>query len=92
MKKLSLLCVVVAATVLSGCETDRVVEHRTYSYSEPNRYGRVYYREPARRAYYRQPVRRAYHRDYYDDYYDSDRVALRYSGAPASPAAVNLGF
>jgi hypothetical protein len=97
MKSLSLIVVVAGSTLLTACETDTVVEHRRYSYSEPVRYRRGYYGEPLRRVYYREPVRRVYYRDYtfrdYDsDLYGPDHVALRYSGAPASPAAVNLGF
>jgi hypothetical protein len=97
MKSLSLIVVVAGSVVLTACETHRVVEHRNYSYPESARYRRVYYREPVRRIYYREPVRRVYYRDYtfrdYDsDLYGPDHVALRYSGAPASPAAVNLGF
>jgi hypothetical protein len=95
MKSLTLIVVLAGSALLTGCETDTVVERRV-SYSEPVRYSRAYYRTPARRVYYREPVRRVYYRDawhdYDDDLYGPDRVALRYSGAPASPAAVNLGF
>jgi hypothetical protein len=98
MKSLSLIVVLAGGALLTACETDTVVEHRHYSYSEPVRYRRVSYGEPTRRVYYyREPVRRVYYRDYRwhdddDDLYGPDHVALRYSGAPASPEAVNRGF
>jgi hypothetical protein len=95
MKNVSLILVLAGSALLTACETDRVVEHR-HSYSEPVRYRRAYYSERPRRVYYREPVRRVYYRNYGyrndENWYDADRVALRYSGAPASPAAVNLGF
>jgi hypothetical protein len=96
MKSLSLIVVLAGGALLTACEYEGV--HRHYSYSEPVGYRRVYYGEPARRAYYyRGPVRRVYYRDYGwydndDDLYGPDHVALRYSGAPASPEAVNRGF
>jgi hypothetical protein len=95
MKSLSLIVVLAGSALLTACET---AEHRHYSYySEPARYRRVYYGEPVRRVYYREPVRRVYYRgyalrDHDEDLYGPDHVALHYSGAPASPAAVNLGF
>jgi hypothetical protein len=97
MKSLSLIVIAAGSALLTACETHSVTEHRRYSYSEPVRYRRVYYGEPGQRVYYREPVRRVYYRDYTfrdynDDLYGPDHVALRYSGAPASPAAVNLGF
>ena len=96
MKSLSLMAVLVGSALLSACETATVVEHRHHPYYEP-RYRRAYYGEPVRRVYYREPVRRAYYRgytyhDHDDDLYGPDHVALNYFGAPASPAAVNLGF
>jgi hypothetical protein len=97
MKSLSLIVVLAGGALLTACETE-TVEHRHYSYSEPVRYRRVYYGDPARRVYYyREPVRRVYYRDYRwhdddDDLYGPDHVALHYSGAPASPEAVNRGF
>jgi hypothetical protein len=94
MKSLSLIIVLVGSTLLTACET---AEHRYYTYAEPVRYRRVYYGDGVRRVYYREPVRRVYYRGYAyrdsdEDLYGPDHVALHYSGAPASPAAVNLGF
>jgi hypothetical protein len=95
MKSLSLFVMVAGSALLTACETD-TVGHRRYSYSEPVGYRRAYYGERARRVYYREPVRRVYYRYHRfhddDDLYGPDHVALHYSGAPASPAAVNLGF